>query len=120
MARAYFLDQLRQLGYNPNDLGDGKVCFPYTVPVGRFCGQEVQLGFRVGDDFPLNPPSGPHVSPRLLPLNQSSNRHPEGGVHASEFGADWEYWSRPFPGWAGTDRTVKTYMAHIRHLFATQ
>lgn len=121
MARQDFIDQLKALGYVPEDRGENRVCFPYTIPVGKFLDTKIMLGFVVGEDFPATPPGGLHVSPHLLPFNTSSNVHPMGGIHNnSPFGADWQYWSRPFPGWANTDRTVRTYMAHIRHLFETQ
>ena len=119
MPRQDFIDQLRLEGYEPQELGENRVAFPYRIPLGKFAGQEIRLGFAVNDDFPANPPSGPHVSPRLLPLN-STNVHPAGGIHDSPFGGEWEYWSRPFPGWNETDRSVRAYMAHIRHLFHTQ
>ncbi|MBZ0317912.1 MAG: hypothetical protein K8L91_15935 [Anaerolineae bacterium] len=121
MSRQDFIDQLKTLGYNPEDQGNNRICFEYTIPVGKFIGQTIRLGFVVGDDFPANPPSGPHISPHLLPINTSSNVHPAGGVHDNrEFGAGWQYWSRPFNEWAKFDRSVSTYMAHIRHLFETQ
>lgn len=121
MARQEFIDELAALNYDVQDHGDGKVSFPYTVPVGRFAGQAIRLGFALGDDFPAAPPSGPHMSPRLLPLHPGQEiPHPLGGVHESPFGPDWEYWSRPFQDWGGTDRSVKAYMAHIRTLFETQ
>ena len=121
MGAQDFIQQLDALGYKVEDKGDGKVALPYTVPVGKFAGKEITLGFVVPGDFPLTPPSGPHVSPRLLPPNTSSQQHPAGGVHESApFGPEWEYWSRPFPGWSGTDRTARAYIAHLRNLFATQ
>lgn len=59
-----------------------------------------RLGFVVGNDFPLTPPSGPHVRARMHPIHpQSDLGHPRGGIHQSEFGSDWQYWSRPFPIW---------------------
>ena len=122
MAQTDFIEQLKQLGLDPKDRGNGRISFEYTVPVGKFYGEKVELGFEVPADFPLNPPSGPHVSPRLLPLNNTQGvPHPAGGIHESKnFGATWEYLSRPFPEWKNTDRTVRAYMAHIRGLFATQ
>jgi hypothetical protein len=82
----------------------------YVIPVGPEPGRRIRLGFVVPPDFPLTPPSGPYVSPRL--------GHPHGAVNeAPQFGPDWEYWSRPFPGWQLSDRSVRTYIAHIRHLF---
>jgi hypothetical protein len=55
----------------------------------------------------------------LLP-RQSGGTHPSGGIHASDFGDGWQYWSRPFSNWNRTDRTVRAYLSHIRHLFDTQ
>lgn len=120
MARTEFIDQLKALGYAVEERGENRISFAYTIPVGRFLGQEIQLGFVANDDWPINPPSGPHVSPRLLPLNNNSKEHPLGGVHDSPFGSEWEYWSRPFPEWNKTDRSAKAYMAHIRKLFEKQ
>lgn len=120
MARSDFIAQIKAMGYEVEDKGENRLAFPYTIPIGRFAGQQIKLGFVVGDDFPMTPPSGPHISPRLLPLNPAQVPHPVGGIHASNFGEDWEYWSRPFPNWAGTNRTASAYMRHIRHLFDTQ
>lgn len=121
MARADFIEQLRKLGYSPREMGGNRLAFDYTISVGKFAGREIQLGFAVANDFPLNPPSGPNISPHLLPINPKGKQHPSGGIHANRgFDDDWQYWSRPFPNWAATDKTVKTYLAFIRHLFETQ
>lgn len=121
MAATDFVNQLRELGYEVAELPPSLVHFPYTIPVGSRAGEVVDLAFSVPGDFPLQPPSGPCVSPQLLPLHpDQSIGHPVGGVHsAPHLGAGWQYWSRPFPAWPQTDRTVRAYMAHIRHLFAT-
>lgn len=105
--------------YQVETAGEDRVSFPYTIPVGPLTGREIRLGFLVPGDFPLTPPSGPHVSARLHPL-QSGGSHPNGGILDSSFGPDWQYWSRPHPNWASTDRTVRAYLAHVRQLFATQ
>lgn len=121
MGKQTFIEQLRVMGFNVTELGDDKLAFSYTIPVGKFRGQQIMLGFKVGADFPVTPPSGPHVKPRLLPLHPGNDLpHPHGGVHESPFGPEWEYWSRPFPGWPGTDRSAGAYMAHIRNLLDTQ
>jgi hypothetical protein len=104
-----FLAQLRAEGFDPTVL-QGIAVFAYTVEVGSLAGSEIDLGLAVPGDFPLTPPPGPHVSPRL--------GHPSGAVHASPLGADWEYWSRPHPSWPQTSQTVAAYMRHIRTLFA--
>jgi hypothetical protein len=119
VSRQDFISQLKALGYDVQDLGQEQdlISFPYVVPVGRFRDQQITLGLEVHDDFPANCPSGPHVKPRLLPI-KTSGPHPDGSIHESkQFGPEFEYWSRPYPDWAGTGRTVKSYMAHIRRLF---
>lgn len=118
MARADFIRQLEALGYKVEDLGENRLAFKYRVPVGKMIDKEVSIGFVVGDEFPASPPSGPHISPRLFP-NQSGGTHPTGGIHNSPFGDEWHYWSRPYNGWAKSDRSVRAYLAHIRHLFDT-
>lgn len=103
-----FLAELRAEGFDPT-VSQGIAVFDYMVEVGTLAGSTLRLGLAVPGDFPLTPPPGPHVSPRL--------GHPNGAVHPSPLGADWEYWSRPHPSWAQTDRTVAAYMRHIRALF---
>jgi hypothetical protein len=122
MARIDFINQLVELGYKVEDKGQNFVAFPYEIPVGKFRGQKVTIGLQINDDFPLNPPPGPHLSPRLLfaTRDQSTNVHPRGAIHESPLGAEWEYWSRPFPNWPQTKRDAKSYLAHVRHLFDTQ
>jgi hypothetical protein len=118
MARADFIKQLEALGYRVEDKGENRLSFRYKVPVGKMIDQELLMGLLVGDDFPANPPTGPHISPRIYP-NQGGGQHPTGGIHNSPFGNDWHYWSRPFNGWKETDRSARAYMAHVRHLFDT-
>jgi hypothetical protein len=113
-----FARQLEEIGIGPSHVDGARVRFAYTIEVGRFAGQEVTLAFEVPENFPLTPPSGPHVSPRLLPLNPSANTHPQ-KVLESNFGPEFEYWSRPYTDWGKDGRTVRTYFAFIRHLLAT-
>lgn len=121
MGKINFIDGLKALGYQVTDLGDDKICFPYTIPSGRFADQEIRLGFLVPSDFPMSPPTGPHISPRLLQNNTQIKTHPEGGIHDSpSFGAEWHYWSRPLNHWADTSRAARDVMAHVRHLFDSQ
>ncbi len=119
MASEDFTKQLKELGFEAKDLGDGKISFHYLIPTGRFANHQINLGFIIPSDFSLTPPSGLHISPRLLPL-QPGGVHPTGGIHESPFGPEWEYWSRPIQHWNSTQRTVRDVMAHIRHLFDTQ
>lgn len=119
MGLADFISGLKELGYEVEDLGRNRIAFRYEIPFGRFKAKEIKLGFQVPPDFNLTPPSGPHISPHLLPINTGAPHHPE-RVHNSDFGQEWQYWSRPFPEWAKSARTVKEYMRYIRHLFETQ
>jgi hypothetical protein len=116
-----FLAGLVQLGYAPVVVADkpDHVTFEYVVESGRFAGRKVQLGIVVPVDFPATPPGGPHVSPHIHALGQPGG-HPAGAVHASTFGSESQYWSRPFPGWAQSKRTVATYMSHVWRLWDSQ
>lgn len=118
MAPADFLDQLQALGFSVEPVGPDRITFPYLIDTGPRVGESIRLGFIVPNDYNLSCPSGPHVSPRLYP-NVSGGVHPTGGINDSSFGADWQYWSRPFTEWARSTRNARAYMAHIRHLFAT-
>jgi hypothetical protein len=116
-----WLSQLRASGFAAEIFGSpNMVVFPFTVPVGRFAGEETKIGVLVPPDD-LQPPSGIHVSPRLLPLHpDQSVGHPTGGVHAADhLGPDWEYWSRPFHTWMQTSRDATAYLRFIHRLFAT-
>jgi len=119
MSRTDFLDQLKKLGYEASlHTNDRFVIFDYTIDVGRLAGQKIKMAFEVGDDFPLNPPGGPHISPQLIPLYPGQDMpHPKGAIHSSNLGQMWEYWSRPFQNWAQSDHSVRAYMAFIRRLF---
>ncbi len=85
------------------------VVFPFPVPAGAHAGETVKIGL-TGPDFPINPPGGVHVSPRIT--------HPMGNNHNSGLGAEWIYWSRPFSYWAETSRSIGDYLAFVRQLFA--
>jgi hypothetical protein len=128
MAIKDFVEGLKALGYDPQVFENGRLVFDYRPELGRFAGQVIKLGLTVGEDFPLSPPGGPRVSPRLLPLHPAQDiPHPNGAVHeAPDYGPEWEYWSRPYTSWQTVDRTaagapaaVAKYMRHIRNLFAT-
>src|SRR6266540_3013081 len=98
MPAADFIQELRDLGYqvddspNPQLEGNVVVRFPFQIPLGTKAGDEITLAF---------------------------NEPPDGGVSdaSGTFGADWQYWSRPYNGWAQGDRNVRAYMRHIKHLF---
>jgi hypothetical protein len=116
MARQDFIEQLKALNYAVEVVAEDRIIFPYAPRVGKFRGKSIILGFVVNEDFPANSPGGPHLKPRLLPL-KSDGEHPDGRIHDSPFGPEWEYWSRPFPDWNKSQRTVMVYMEHIDRLF---
>ncbi len=120
MAKLDFINQLQALDYIVQEPAPGFVSFEYEIPVGKFTGQKVWMSLQVLDSFPMNAPPGPHFKPHLLPVSGGGGVHPYGAIHGSPLGAEWQYWSRPFNNeWNRTDKTVKSYLAHIRNLFAT-
>jgi hypothetical protein len=114
-----FAAGLNELGYVPEDLESNRVAFAYTIPVGRFKDQVITVGIEVPPDFSATCPTGPHIKPQLIPLNP--NGGPEDRAAASPFGADWQYFSRPFveqgEGWNRTTKDVKAYLRHLRRVF---
>jgi hypothetical protein len=121
-----FISGLKLLGYEPTQLPNhpDHVTFDYVVETGKFAGRCVRLGLIIPQDFPLTPPSGPHVSPGIHPINPNGD-HPTGGVHDSHSAMfrsvtkqDWQYWSRPHRSWS--KRTVGEYMSHVWHLWDSQ
>jgi hypothetical protein len=120
MAKADFINQLQALGYVVQEPVTDFISFEYEVSVGKFIGQQVWMALQVTEGFPMNAPPGPHFKPHLLPITGGGGVHPLGAIHPSPLGTEWQYWSRPFNNeWNRTDRTVKSYLAHIRNLFAT-
>lgn len=112
-----FARQLTELGFEINVRDGARVAVAYTITGGSHAGAEVRLGFEVPPEFPRSPPGGPHLSPRLFPMNPNAAGHPE-RVADSKFGADWQYLSRPYAGWRGREPVAK-YLAYIARLFAT-
>lgn len=119
MAKSDFVDQLQALGYSVEVLDADFLVFDYLIPVGKFAGQMVKMGLQVHESFPMSPPPGPHFSPLLLPITGGGGCHPFGAIHQSALGGEWQYWSRPFNAWNRTDKSVKTYLAHIKNLLMT-
>ena len=120
-----FIAGLKALGFGPKQI-DGNanaVYLDYVVPAGSREGMNVRIGVIVPQDFPMTPPTGPYVSPRIHPF-QAGGSHPTGGVHAwpqfNGAGGEWQYWSRPCNDWRAGKRDVAAYMAHILKLWATQ
>lgn len=123
-----FIEGLRKLGHEPSALA-GKpdhLIFDYTVESGKFQGRKVKLGIIVPADFPMTPPGGIHVTPEIHPI-KTDGVHPLGAVHKSHAqpfeagaGGSWQYWSRPFPDWPGSKRTVAAYMSHVWKLWDSQ
>ena len=125
-----FTEGLRGMGFDPKPLPSlpDHIVIDYDVQSGRFAGRSVRLGFIVPPDFPMTTPTGPHVSPHILPIHPTNDvGHPFGGVHESQAapfvqgaGGEWQYWSRPFPEWGTCKKTASSYMSHIYQLWETQ
>src|SRR4051812_40913393 len=120
MAAADFIEELRDLGYEvddspvPQQPGAIVVRFPVQIPLGSHAGELITLGFIVPPDYPMTCPSGPYMTPHVLPLNTATSEPPLGGVSdaSGAFGAGWQYWSRPYQAWATSERSAKAYMRH--------
>lgn len=114
MSKAAFVEELVALGYTIQEPDVLKVSFEYVIPVGINIGKKVVVGFEIQNDFPMNCPPGPHFKS----IGLEGWVEPSANIHASPFGSEWRYWSRPFPDWNRTDKKVKTYLAHIKNLLA--
>lgn len=118
-----FKNQLEEMGYEPKERGNDCLSFSYTIPCGKHQGKTIEMGLHIPPQFPELPPSGPHFTPHLVPLTINGGSYP--GVHSSldrhgqAFDAGWQYWSRPYNGWASTVKSVKAYLRHINHLMDT-
>lgn len=124
-----FLNGLRQLGFRPTQLKDqdNHVVFDYVVETGTHASKTFRLGLVVPIDFPMNAPTGPYVSPEVHPIKPQHGPHPTGGIHKKQarvfdnaVGGSWQYWSRPFPEWQNSKRTVAAYLSHIWKLWDSQ
>lgn len=111
MARIDFINQLKVLGFEPRELSHQIIVIDYEIPVGINRGKKALLGFPVNDSFPMNCPAGLHF--RSL---EDEWYTPTQNVHNSPLGNEWKYWSRRFPDWNRTDRSVKTFMTHVRNI----
>lgn len=120
-----FADQLLQAAIDVVELPDQHIMIPaYRVEVGKNDGLEVDIGIVVPPDFPLSPPSGPHVH-KLIHENRADGTHPTGHIHSSSdhskhFRSGWQYWSRPHPNWNSGARNALRYMEHVRSLWESQ
>jgi len=113
MGHQELIADLKAVGYDAklkNAGGTEFVAFPYRVPVGAHAGEVVEVSLQA-PDWPLNPPGGPHVTPRIQ--HPGDNAH-----HGSPLGDNSIYWSRPHPTWVQTSRSVAEYLTHLRTLFA--
>ena len=122
-----FVNQLRALGFNPQEPAADKVYFEWLVEVGPNAGKRVLVGTTVGNGFPATQPSAPHFKA----LDSDWKEHTD-NVNPSEFGngwssypdndpalyqKGWRYWSRRFDEWAATnEKNAKFYLAHLRKI----
>lgn len=118
-----FAHELIAAGCTVERTGDF-VLFDYEVDIGPIDGALIRIALQPVD-HPRTPPTGPFVSPRLLPLCPEGQPAPYGGVHDAHSrgfpdpDGNWEYWSRPFNEWADHGRTAQSYLnVHLRRLFA--
>ena len=117
-----FIDELKQLNFNPESKDGNRVAFNYSIKDGRFKDQAIQIGLEIPQDYPVNPPPGPHITPALIPVNGTSTDNAK-AVTSPAFGNDWLYLSRPFrdnqAGWNRTHRDARSYLKHIKNILDT-
>lgn len=113
---------LKELGYEAEECGVNLVAFTYVIGAGKFKDREIKVGIDVPPDFNVTCPTGPHISPRLIPINTGAMGN-ERAAESPSFGAEWQYLSRPFvdqqAGWNRTNRSVKAYVRHIKRILET-
>ena len=120
MARKDFINQAEALGFKIQEPDGVRLYFEYVAPVGKNINKRILLGFEVNDDFPMSCPTGPHIKA----IDDGWKEHTQ-NISDSPFnnckdiGSGWRYWSRPFTEWNRSERTVKTYLAHIKNIFMT-
>src|ERR1700742_980663 len=103
MGAETVITQLKGLNIEPIQYPNGFVGFKYTIPLGRFRNQEVEIALDA-PNFPDIPPPGPHIKPFLLPINAAQGDHPFFGIHIRNTPtAEFQYWSRPVEEWDQTD-----------------
>lgn len=127
MAKIDFINQLKDLGLKPQEPSNDKVYFEWIIPVGKNISKRVLMGFVIGNDFPANCPTGPHI----IALDSGWVEHSD-NIHNQNFGNGWQqyptdhpeafykekwrYWSRPCPSWNISEKTVKYYLGHIKNI----
>lgn len=117
-----FIKQLKQLGYTPEvQEGTPRVVFSYIIGAGKFKDRTITVGVEVPEDFAVTCPSGPHISPNLIPMNDHAVNNEK--AVPSAFGSEWQYLSRPFvsgtDGWNRTTKDAKAYLRHIKRILET-
>lgn len=124
MAANDFVAELIELGYEDTRvIAPGCVVWTWTIEIGPLITRTIEIGACVGEDYPDTLPRGPFVRPHLMPMNSEGGQHPYNSVHPGNqhgFPDDsWQYWSRPFNGWANSTREARAYLAFLRTLFDT-
>lgn len=116
-----FSSGLQDLDYVPENPGPNRVVFEYQIKQGRFAEKTIKIGIEVPPDFPVNCPTGPHINPRLIPIDTGALDNKRAAE--SPFGPEWQYLSRPFraqqTGWNRTKRDVKSYLWHVMDILNT-
>jgi len=117
MGRDEFKEGLETLGHTVELKDTEKAVVPYRITEGRFAGTQIQIGFQVPADFPVTPPGGLHIHPRLIPINTGAMDNTR-AADSQPFGGEWQYLSRPYTQWP-FKRTVKRYMEYVADILNT-
>ncbi len=95
-----FVDVMTAAGYavdQPVDANGKSWCVvkDFGISGGRFSGKVIEIAIPVPPDFPVTPPGGLFVSPRLAD-EQTLQNVQVGDEAIAALGGAWQYWSRPF------------------------
>lgn len=116
MGNQELLNQLLSKGLEAWMHTNDFVCFKFLIPHGKYKGTLLEIAL-TAPQFPMIPPTGPHIKPHLLPITGGGGVHPYGGIHARNLPtSEFQYWSRPFTGWT-SGMNIDDYLAFIRTLF---
>lgn len=113
------LMDLRELGHEAVRMTAGgqefAVIRSFTVPLGRFAGQEIDLGLPAPPNYPASVGASIHVRSTPHLFDRSDTVPNVRNILESPLGPEWRYWSINF-GWIG-ERTTRRLLSQINTVF---
>jgi len=89
----------------------------FVVPLGRFAGREIDLGFLGTADFPISVASSIHVRANPQLYEKTDSVANVRNITDSALGPEWRYWSKNL-GWNGNgEKSARHLMTIINGVF---